>query len=204
MQTSTHSPATRNRTRDHLMAANVYSQMLCQLSYSRYDTTSLLVAGMACDCLGVPHASAWAKAARSFQRHARVHKGSTWRSQRDKQQVIALESLVQHGPHRLVVRTSRCGRDNPGSTPGVVIKERTLRSEVTGCGEPGSRAKCKAFGQEGERQALKAQPKKVAQTARRVCGGSRTASAELRPIQTTRSPDHQSTLLFPGECHRAR
>ena len=22
------------------------------------------------------------------------------------------------GPHRLVVRTSRCGRDNPGSTPG--------------------------------------------------------------------------------------
>ena len=22
-------------------------------------------------------------------------------------------------PHRLVVRTSRCGRDNPGSTPGV-------------------------------------------------------------------------------------
>ena len=30
-------PATRNRTRDHLMAANVYSQMLCQLSYSRYE-----------------------------------------------------------------------------------------------------------------------------------------------------------------------
>jgi hypothetical protein len=26
-------------------------------------------------------------------------------------------------PHRLVVRTSRCGRDNPGSTPGVVIAE---------------------------------------------------------------------------------
>ncbi len=25
------------------------------------------------------------------------------------------------GPHRLVVRTSRCGRDNPGSTPGVDI-----------------------------------------------------------------------------------
>ena len=24
-------------------------------------------------------------------------------------------------PHRLVVRTSRCGRDNPGSTPGVDI-----------------------------------------------------------------------------------
>ena len=24
-------------------------------------------------------------------------------------------------PHRLVVRTSRCGRDNPGSTPGAVI-----------------------------------------------------------------------------------
>ena len=26
-----------------------------------------------------------------------------------------------HGPHRLVVRTSRRGRDNPGSTPGAVI-----------------------------------------------------------------------------------
>ena len=28
---------------------------------------------------------------------------------------------IARGPHRLVVRTSRCGRDNPGSTPGVVI-----------------------------------------------------------------------------------
>ena len=28
-------PATRNRARDHLMAASVYSQMLCQLSYGR-------------------------------------------------------------------------------------------------------------------------------------------------------------------------
>ena len=28
-------PATRNRTRDHLIAARVYSQMLYQLSYSR-------------------------------------------------------------------------------------------------------------------------------------------------------------------------
>ena len=26
---------------------------------------------------------------------------------------------LMHGPHRLVVRTSRRGRDNPGSTPGV-------------------------------------------------------------------------------------
>ena len=24
-----------------------------------------------------------------------------------------------HGPHRLVVRTSRRGRDNPGPTPGL-------------------------------------------------------------------------------------
>ena len=29
--------------------------------------------------------------------------------------------LYSHRPHRLVVRTSRCGRDNPGSTPGVDI-----------------------------------------------------------------------------------
>ena len=33
--TSATSPATRNRTRDHLIAAKLYSQMLCQLSYSR-------------------------------------------------------------------------------------------------------------------------------------------------------------------------
>lgn len=31
------SPATRNRTRDHLIAAKFYSQMLYQLSYSRLD-----------------------------------------------------------------------------------------------------------------------------------------------------------------------
>ena len=30
-----HNPATRNRTRDHLIAAAIYSQMLYQLSYSR-------------------------------------------------------------------------------------------------------------------------------------------------------------------------
>ena len=29
--------------------------------------------------------------------------------------------ITSWGPHRLVVRTSRCGRDNPGSTPGVDI-----------------------------------------------------------------------------------
>lgn len=33
-------------------------------------------------------------------------------------------------PHRLVVRTSRCGRDNPGSTPGVDI----LFSKVSNVG----------------------------------------------------------------------
>ena len=30
-------------------------------------------------------------------------------------------SFTRQGPHRLVVRTSRRGRDNPGSTPGVDI-----------------------------------------------------------------------------------
>ena len=29
--------------------------------------------------------------------------------------------MTLHCLHRLVVRTSRCGRDNPGSTPGVDI-----------------------------------------------------------------------------------
>ena len=31
-------PVTRNRTRDHLISARVYSQMLCQLSYDRMKT----------------------------------------------------------------------------------------------------------------------------------------------------------------------
>ena len=34
-------------------------------------------------------------------------------------------------PHRLVVRTSRCGRDNPGSTPGEgnLVKDIACRHE---------------------------------------------------------------------------
>ena len=36
------------------------------------------------------------------------------------------------GPHRQVVRTSRCGRDNPGSTPGVDILG-TLAREIQFC-----------------------------------------------------------------------
>ena len=35
-------------------------------------------------------------------------------------------SFVTRSPHRLVVRTSRCGRDNPGSTPGVDIFARSF------------------------------------------------------------------------------
>ena len=33
-------------------------------------------------------------------------------------------------PHRLVVRTSRCGRDNPGSTPGAVILNGTAPADL--------------------------------------------------------------------------
>ena len=36
-------------------------------------------------------------------------------------QYAASIAVKEHGPHRLVVRTSRRGRDNPGSTPGAVI-----------------------------------------------------------------------------------
>ena len=39
-------PATRNQTRDHLMAADFYSQMLYQLSYTRLGIHELLKAGM--------------------------------------------------------------------------------------------------------------------------------------------------------------
>ena len=34
-------------------------------------------------------------------------------------------------PHRLVVRTSRCGRDNPGSTPGVVMEQQRVLQDPT-------------------------------------------------------------------------
>ena len=36
-----------------------------------------------------------------------------------------LQERTDNGPHRLVVRTSRRGRDNPGSTPGVDICSQT-------------------------------------------------------------------------------
>ena len=43
----------------------------------------------------------------------------------DDRLVVCLSSVASrgwgHSPHRLVVRTSRCGRDNPGSTPGEDI-----------------------------------------------------------------------------------
>ena len=37
------SPVTWNRTRDHLITAQIYSQMLCQLSYDRIKNKSLCV-----------------------------------------------------------------------------------------------------------------------------------------------------------------
>ena len=40
------SVATQNRTRDHLIAADFYSQMLYQLSYSRLGIHELLQAAM--------------------------------------------------------------------------------------------------------------------------------------------------------------
>jgi hypothetical protein len=43
-----------------------------------------------------------------------MHKAFFWLWQ---SQELLLEH-ASHGPYRLVVRTSRCGRDNPGSTPG--------------------------------------------------------------------------------------
>ena len=42
----------------------------------------------------------------------------------------------QQGPYRLVVRTSRCGRDNPGSTPGEDLIGRALL-ELVGWGGVG-------------------------------------------------------------------
>ena len=44
-------------------------------------------------------------------------------------QIVAYAHIC-HGPHRLVLRTSRCGRDNPGSTPGVDILRVTLFHEA--------------------------------------------------------------------------
>ena len=46
-------PATRNRTRDHLIAAAFYSQMLYQLSYSRLACNRSL-----CSAFGLPRTSA--------------------------------------------------------------------------------------------------------------------------------------------------
>ena len=38
-------------------------------------------------------------------------------------QLMGAKLAPAQGPYRLVVRTSRCGRDNPGSTPGEDIHD---------------------------------------------------------------------------------
>ena len=55
-----------------------------------------------------PHTSATGSAlvAHAGKKHVHTHRATFWHPSR---------------PHRLVVRTSHCGRDNPGSTPGVDI-----------------------------------------------------------------------------------
>ena len=56
-----------------------------------------------------------------FRKWARNPLGSACRSSGPP--ALENEHVIQ-SPHRLVVRTSRCGRDNPGSTPGVVMQVR--------------------------------------------------------------------------------
>ena len=51
-----------------------------------------------------------------FRKLARNPLGSACRSA--GLPALEIEHVIQ-SPHRLVVRTSRCGHDNPGSTPGV-------------------------------------------------------------------------------------
>ena len=46
-----------------------------------------------------------------------------WRALRSLHALVVLALHDFQRPHRLVVRTSRCGRDNPGSTPGEGIFE---------------------------------------------------------------------------------
>ena len=54
------------------------------------------------------------------------------------------KTLAGERPHRLVVRMSRCGRDNPGSTPGVDIlfqntcEKKLRRSEAEALSRSGS------------------------------------------------------------------
>ena len=48
--------------------------------------------------------------------------GTSWlRQERSLHTIHVLRHSNAKSPYGLVVRTSRCGRDNPGSTPGVVI-----------------------------------------------------------------------------------
>ena len=52
---------------------------------------------------------------------------------------------VLQGPHRLVVRTSRCGRNNPGSTPGVDNTLNETSNEVLEVAIWGSALFCTLF-----------------------------------------------------------
>ena len=48
--------------------------------------------------------------------------------------VIVPRTTADRGPHRLVVRTSRRGRDNPGSTPGEDICRHTyIHVKICSC-----------------------------------------------------------------------
>ena len=84
---------------------------------------------------GVGHAYAFQTGAQSARAAARAHMTSiscpTGSGGLRHSGVPGHQSLLDHyltgmltrdsRPHRLVVRTSRCGRDNPGSIPGVVM-----------------------------------------------------------------------------------
>ena len=51
----------------------------------------------------------------------------------------------QQSPYRLVVRTSRCGRDNPGSTPGVVMQVRQAVEIHDTDRTPDNRLRCQVW-----------------------------------------------------------
>ena len=64
--------------------------------------------------------NSWVAAASSLQCATPCNHGTMWPHPSAFSTHVCGQAMLQpQCPHRLVVRTSRCGRNNPGSNPGV-------------------------------------------------------------------------------------
>ena len=125
---SEESPASRNQTRDHLITASVYSQMLYQLSYSRFHT-EIAVNGcgisMRATCVGVTRAVASADAPSNTDRPSQ--KKTQTRPARSQRERSICPTVTMHS-HVLGGGVSKAQR----STPRFCTTSRKRQTTIPG------------------------------------------------------------------------